>query len=149
MRPVTRLVLGCALGAAAACGDPSGPSALRSHLEEWRERGPAQYTFQFQRSCFCIPTATAAVFITVNAGQVVSVVREDGQPLSDADAQAFFRITIDSLFGIIGHALDQDAAHLQVTYDPRLGYPTHIAIDYDAHVVDEEMDYTALLPARL
>lgn len=119
---------------------------LEANRVKWRDRGPTQYTYQFQRSCYCVTNAIAAVFITVNAGQVVTVVREDGQPVSGAEVDAFYRITIDSLFGIIGDAIDRDAAELHVGYDERLGYPTRIAIDYDRQLIDEEVTYTATLP---
>ena len=37
----------------------------------------------------------------------------------------------------------QRAVRVEVTYDPVLGYPTRIAIDYDATGVDDEVVYSA------
>jgi len=56
---------------------------------------------------------------------------------------SLFRITIDSLFGIIAEAMDRDAADIQVHYDPQRRYPADVPIDYSANAIDEELGFTA------
>jgi len=142
MRPVTRLAILVAFGATVAACDAD--SELVSNLRRWKDVEPSEYTFQFQRSCFCAPVATQAVRIFVQDGQVVDVRRvSDGQQPPQQEIDDLFTITIDSLFGIVSHAIEVHAAHLDVVYDPRRGYPLHAQIDYVATAADEELSFTA------
>jgi len=145
---MTRMsVIVCGLGVSlTACGDASGPAQLLANLDKWQDRGPNRYTYEFQRGCFCGGAATQAVRISVNNGQVIAVVRvSDGQLVPVSDVNQFFRITIDSLFGILGEAMDGQAAELRITYDPFFGYPRQTFIDYRSNVADDELGLTAQL----
>ena len=132
---------------AAGCDDPVAPSvALWLNQEKWEQQGPSDYQFEFQRLCFCLPEATIPVRITVDQGNVAAVVRiPGGEPVDSADVARFFDITVDSLFGVVGHAIAVRADHLTVEYHPVYGYPTDITIDYDVQTADEEVALDARL----
>jgi len=126
------------------CGEPTGlAGALALNWERWRAQGYADYEFIFRRSCFCPEEAIGPVQIRVAAGAVTSVIDTLGQPVDSLDVARYFTITIDSLFGVVEHAIAVDAHRLAVRYHPELGYPESIVIDYDAATVDEEIGLSA------
>lgn len=129
----------------ASCGEGFGPiTEFVRNRDKWDRLGLDSYTYEFQRGCFCGGDATQEVRITVSNNQVTAVVRvSDGQPIPPAEVDQLFRITIDSLFGIIAHAIDQEAHDITVTYDPQRGYPSQAFIDYRANVADEEQGWDA------
>ena len=51
--------------------------------------------------------------------------------------------TVEDMFRLIEDAIDRDAESVQVTYHDRLGYPTHISIDYSSRIADDELVVTA------
>ena len=130
-----------------SCGDLAGPTVdFITNKARWDRVGPATYTYVFQRQCFCGGESIQQVRITVSGNQVTAVVRvADGQSVPPEQVNQFFRVTIDSLFGLVGHAIDDDAHDVDVTYDPRWGYPTAAFIDYEANTADEEQGFTAAL----
>jgi uncharacterized protein DUF6174 len=83
------------------------------------------------------------------SGPVVVVVRDgviESRRYTSTDAavpstHAALFPSIDGLFDVIEAARREDPARLDVTYDPRYGYPTRISIDYDAVTVDDEVMY--------
>jgi hypothetical protein len=136
---ITALVLG-------GCGDPTGPATeLARNRERWHDQALADYEFLFRRACYCLPEALGPVQIRVAAGAVAAVIDTLGQPIDSTDAAHFFTITIDSLFGVVEHAIAVGAHRLSVQYHRQLGYPESIVIDYDAVMVDEEMSLSAAL----
>ena len=131
--------------AALSCGELGPTTAFLQARARWEQRGPANYSYQFQRGCFCGGGSTEAVRITVADGIVTSVVREsDGQAVPPDQITLFFRITIDSLFDIVGDALE-DASTVSAAYHPFWGYPTQVAIDYILNAADDEVNYFAEL----
>ena len=142
----SRSLLTVLAAALAACGDSTGPADdLARNRALWQAEGSADYEFGFQRFCFCPEEAVRHVQIRVTAGAVVSVIDAQGQPVDSLAAARWFTFTIDSLFGVVEHAIAVDAHRLTVRYDPEFGYPESIAVDYDAATVDEEMLYSAHL----
>jgi len=55
----------------------------------------------------------------------------------------FVPLTVLALFAKVEDAIDRDADRLDVRYDPRLGYPLEIAIDFIERAIDDEVTYTA------
>ncbi|MEH2390089.1 MAG: DUF6174 domain-containing protein [Nostoc sp.] len=107
----------------------------------WRRQRIPNYRYEFTRSCNCLPKATELVIIEVRNGVTTSITsKETGQPV---DAQLFQKYnTIPKLFNIIRNALIRKAANLTVQYDPIIGYPTQINIDYDRRIADDEIFFT-------
>lgn len=107
----------------------------------WRRQRIPNYRYEFTRSCYCFPKATELVIIEVRNGVTTSITsKETGKPV---DAQLFQKYnTIPKLFNIIRNALIRKAANLTVQYDPIIGYPTQINIDYDRRIADDEIFFT-------
>lgn len=141
VRPPVLAVVGLA---ALACGQGLGPNVdYIFNRGRWEQRGPASYSYEFQRGCFCGGDALQRVRISVTNGVVTGVVRvDDGQPIPPDQITQYFRISIDSLFDILGDALE-DADVVTVQYHPFWGYPTAVAIDYILNAIDDETNYSA------
>ena len=89
---------------------------------------------RFNWICFC--SLTAERTIEIRDGAVVAGGLPDG-PDGLADSE-----TIEGLLTLIQTALDEDAAAINVTYHPTLGYPLEAHIDYDLRTIDEELGFT-------
>ena len=137
-----RAIAYLALGALWACTDATGPADdLLANRGKWLSQYLADYTYEYERWCFC-RLGPQPVRLTVHDDSIVAaVVVATGEILTPADiAREGFR-TVDELFAVILDAIAQGADELDVDYDPRLGYPRLIAIDPDHQSVDEEVTY--------
>ncbi len=94
-----------------------------------------------QRLCFC-GGGTAPAEVVVRNGQRVSVtIVETGEPVPAQFASLY--LTVDELFDFVEDAIDRKAHRIDVEYDPDLGVPIEISIDYEENVIDEEMAFRA------
>lgn len=138
-------LLGAALASAAmpgACGeDPVGPGdRLAEARLRWHARGPTDYEYVFQASCFCGPEAQAPVRVAVEDGEVVSVTSvETGEPARPAFPGE--TLSVEGLFSFLAGALAGEPASFEATYHPELGHPTSASIDFEEQVVDEEFAF--------
>jgi hypothetical protein len=128
-----------------ACRNPSAPEReLNLARRRWAQQQPHAYTLTVSRSCECLPEMSGPVVVVVRDGQVESRhYVSSGEPVTSTYAGLF--PIVEGLFALIDEALRQDAAKLDVDYDPTLGYPVRIAIDRDATMVDDEVTYNAEL----
>jgi len=128
-----------------ACNNPMAPEReLTVARHRWGERQPPSYSLTVRRSCECLPEMIGPVVVVVRDGQVESRhYVSSGEPVPSTYADVF--PTVDGLFARIEDALRQGAAKLEVDYDPTLGYPLRIAIDYNATAADDEVTYNAEL----
>ena len=131
-----------AFALAGACSDALGPDAseLAAARARWERSGTTSYEYRLQRACFCGLEFLRPVRVTVEAGAVVAAVFADtGEPvrtpLSDVE-------TIDDLFDEIQDAIDREAFRIDATYDPDLGFPVDVAIDFEEWTIDEEMAFS-------
>lgn len=143
-RAVVRLLLGVTLLTAPACDPDLGfsPFTERQRLvlarDRWIDRAPESYAFTMQLTCFCV--AIQPMRVTVVNGAVVSV-RPVG---SDEELDARYRgpfVPIPELFELVSSAIDRPAYRIQAEYDPVLGFPTDVFIDYMKDAVDEEYGF--------
>jgi hypothetical protein len=105
-----------------------------------KDAGITDYTYRFQRLCFC--SSFDPVILDVQDGVVVSV--EDattGVPIIPHSDDIY--LTIDGIFEAIQDAEHRNAHSLTVEYHPTLGYPTAVDIDYDLQMIDDEMSLRA------
>lgn len=136
---------GAALAWAAALGacgdDPVGPGdRLAEARLRWHARGPTDYQYVFQASCFCGPEAQEPVRVAVEDGDVVSVTSvETGEPAQPAFPGE--TLTVEGLFSFLADALAGEPASFEATYHPGLGHPTSASIDFEEQVVDEEFAF--------
>ena len=132
-------VAGCSITTATARSDAE--RELTRNRQRWVSAGIHDYEFDFRRSCFCVPESTEGVRIVVRNDVITSVLRiRDGQPASGAIGTW---PRVDELFDDVRRRLDQDAARLDVTYDPTFGYPRSIVVDVVLMAVDDEYSLTA------
>jgi hypothetical protein len=107
-------------------------------LALWKDKGPRSYTMTYDRGCFC---DSGAFQVTVVDGTVTRSVSPRGED------QPTRMQTVDGLFAEL-QGLDQPT--YAATFDPELGFPTHVAVDRIIEAIDDEFGATisALSPTR-
>ncbi|MEH1863829.1 MAG: DUF6174 domain-containing protein [Nostoc sp.] len=107
----------------------------------WNQQNISNYRYTFSNGCFCIPDARGPVVIEVRNGQTTSITSvATGQAVNPEFFQNYK--TIPKLFNVIQDAINRQAYSLNVSYSPKLGYPTKIEIDYNSQIADEEIYLT-------
>lgn len=126
--------------AAVACDHDGGPRplALALALERWEQRGPADYRFDYQLSCFCHPAALRPLRVEVRARVVARATYTDTDQAVPEEALADVP-TIDDLLGRIVEAVEAGAYLVDASYDDRFGYPRDVFIDRDVRLADDEV----------
>jgi hypothetical protein len=123
-------------------GDVELQQELDANRAKWTAAGLSAYEYRFSNGCFCPPEITAPLLIKVEANEVTDLRRaDDNTPVEPRDGG--FYPTIADLFDVLQSALESDAAAIVVQYDPDLGYPRDIYIDWNAGVADEETSLSA------
>ena len=120
-------------------GNDQLPELERQRLK-WESGQITSYRFTYRRACFCGTEFLTPTEIEVQSGEITSVrylERDDPVPVSIANGLP----TVPGLFAIIEHAIDNRADLLEVTYDPALGHPTKISIDYRFNIADDEITH--------
>lgn len=128
------LVAAITMTAATCSRDPVGPySELAAARSLWEQRGPADYDFTYDVSCFCAFVGRAEV--EVRGGEVVRATDVATGEALNAD----WFPTIEALFDQIASLLDLGADRHEVVYDAELGYPRSAFVDV-FQMADEEMN---------
>jgi hypothetical protein len=137
------VVLGLLL-VAAGCYSPTDRSdtprgekeLLERNLALWRSQGHEAYRFEYRHRCFCPPEVTEPVSMVVRGGAIVSVTSmATGEALPPERFEQY--LTVDALFALARQALDE-AATVTIGYDPTLGYPTRVDVDWRTEIADDE-----------
>ena len=131
-----------------------GATERRSELErqraKWAKRHVTSYRLTYRRECFCGVEFTAPTAIEVRAGDIATATYTDrGDPIPDYVQVSL--PTVEALFAIIDRAIDVEADMIEVAYDPLLGYPRRIAVDYRFNLADDEVvhsitEFAIILP---
>ena len=129
------------LVAASSCVDnklttPGGQ--LQTAWAKWSLSAPVAYQMTFQKTCFCSPAVTRAIIVVFRNHAIESAKYAD----NGADASAAGALNIDGVFSTINDALGRNAATISASYDPVLGYPLSVFIDYNAATADDELTIT-------
>jgi hypothetical protein len=111
-------------------------------MARWEAGGPSSYDVVVQRGpCECLAEMTVPVRVSVRNNSIESVRNEQtGEAIS---TQPFHAMTVEQIFSLIQSAITQNAHRVTVSYDPVLGYPRTVVIDYDPAAVDDEVVLTA------
>lgn len=130
------VVAALVLGGCSLLSGSREPAALSEARDRWAGSGVDDYAMTLERSCFCPEEYRGPFAVEVRDGAVISVMlRDETLPTDRA-------LSVEGLFDLIADAYEQKASRVTVTYDPTLGYPTQIYIDYIAQAADEEVGYT-------
>ncbi len=125
-----------------ACGDPLGSEEgeLEQMWARWTDTGITDYSYRFQRLCFC--GSVDPVIVEVRDRDVISIVDAvTGEPVDPPSSDYY--LSIDGIFSAIQNAVIMEAHSLTATYHSTLGYPTSVDIDYRENVIDEEVSFRA------
>lgn len=115
---------------------------LAENLRRWRSAEVTSYSYVYRASCFCPPDLLGPFEVTVEDGEVVSVVSvETGEPAEPVGR--IDELTVEGLFAFLIGALEDEPAAFEATYDPALGHPRSAFVDFDARVADEEFGFEA------
>jgi len=135
----------------AACGAPTGPSPREEFdraRARWEAQGLVSYQFELTRSCYCV-LGGQTMKVEVAGGVVVGAEHLDSGIGIDTELFSYIP-TIPDLFDLIEDAVGRPMARFFASYDPSLGYPTRIELDYAAEAVDDESTIVIrnVIPAR-
>ena len=137
---------GLVLCLVSAAGLAQTDEQLQAHRALWDSSGVVDYEYRYQKICDCHRDTPADTVIRVNQGEIVDVRYQREDYIADVpvpvERYRWFR-TVDDLFSLIAGALRAEAL-VRVGYDPQLGYPTRIYIDYDRELVGEELELRML-----
>ena len=115
---------------------------LDKHRALWQANRPQDYSFELTPLCFCPQEYVQPVRIRVANGVVASVTYVESGKTPDHDRFERY-VTVDGLFAVIQEGIDRKASRITVSYDPEIGYPKDVSIDYVANMADEEYAFTA------
>jgi len=131
-----------ALGACWLAQTSARAQDLETNRALWNSAGAASYEYSYRRVCECHPDDPADTIVTVRDGTVVAVRYArpgfEEQVALEPEKLAWYR-TIDDLFALVETA-QSSAATVRVSYDPRLGYPQKLYIDYVTDLVGDEVE---------
>ena len=124
---------------------------LRTEIAAQREKWTAQriddYQLTFARVCFCAPEGAGLVVLSVLEDEPVELLYFlSGDPVAP-EWQSVFP-TVHGLFDFLEDAIDRGAEQIDASFDPDLGLPTSVRVDYRLAAADEEIGYEVekLLP---
>lgn len=137
---VAGLVALVALLSAFACDEQSElAERLDDARDRWAENAPPDYEMVLFRGCFCGPDGRGPVLLTVVAGEVASRTYVEGGAEVRAELEPFFP-DVEGLFDVAEEAVRR-ADRVEAEFDPELGHPVRLTIDWQENVADEEVDY--------
>jgi hypothetical protein len=147
--PMTRMLICClSLLTLAACSGSDEDQQSRNELEHaeqtWANAAIHDYQYTLTLACFCGSGPTQAApgtYSVVVSDDVVESAFDTGSGEYLSDDQAASLPTIDALFDRIEDAYDDDADHVDVSYDAVYGFPVDLAIDPIAGAIDDEIEY--------
>ena len=133
-----RLVVLVAL--AACSSSPTGPLSA-AELRElsaaeslWRQRGPAHYSIEMRRLCFCGGEVTEWATVEVRNNTVLAQTMLNGTPVSPSLWSS--RPPVSTLFTEIREMRAFWLKDIQVTYDATTGYPSRVQYIENDNIAD-------------
>jgi hypothetical protein len=121
---------------------PDDPSAIRDLVAaraQWNVEGTTTYTMRGSAQCFCV-MGGREVNVAVTNGQVTRVTDAVTNAVLPSEIAAPYR-SVEGLFDIIDEAIRTNVHRLEVTYDPKRGFPVRLWIDRSDRIADEEYGF--------
>lgn len=128
------------LAASAASADlPDEHAASRAR---WDAANVAAYEYAYHKFCECHEESPPETVVAVNGASVVRVYHRHADserevPAREGSLEYYW--TVDDLFALVESAAARNAT-VRASYDPALGHPTRVYIDYDPALVGDELD---------
>ena len=133
----TVLLSGCVIFSA---GDDDPQANLTEHRALWDGTGIADYTFNFQRICFCNAQFIIPVRLTIRGDTIIEVFDlQEEQPIETYAPGDY--LGIDELFDFLQGAIDQNAVEIDVSYDQNLGHPVDITVDFSRQRFNDDLAF--------
>lgn len=118
-----------------ACGSNIDVDAVREHQRAWQALDIADYSFVFERSCFCSPGEEAGMRVEVDDGVVVSSVGAHSgakyPPWVESD------VTLDDLFQSLIDSARHGADSATIHYDPKYHFIDDLSLDPERGTEDD------------
>lgn len=136
-RIVLPLLAGAAL-LAPACADPTALEQvdLAVAMRRWDARGYQDYQLELGWLCGECPTHwNHHLRLTIRNGIITDVVDVTAGMAIGEDERT---LTVQELFTYIQDAVDRHAHRVEAKYEPTLGYPTSLFVDWNQTTVDDE-----------
>lgn len=127
----------------AACSGGAA-SEFDKNLAKWNGANISHYRYSLFIGCFCPFGGDMPLTIEVKDGEIISMTRVDGAPISQTDpSYGVYEsyATIDRIFLKLEADLTGEADDVAVTYDSSYGFPANVAVDYIKEAVDDEISY--------
>ena len=121
-------------------GHPQIASRLDDATALWQERQPSHYRYVVERVCFCTPDYRRPYRVTIDGnGPDFSFMGpvDAGGPGATSPPEPF---TIADLLTLLQRGVTEADA-VEVAFDSRFGYPTHLRIDWSQQMADEEQEF--------
>jgi hypothetical protein len=105
----------------------------------WEANGVAEYSFVWQRSCFCQPESVAPARLVVRDGRVVAAQAVD--PARPILTELSEYSSVDELFELIAEYESNmsEGGTMEVRYHPHYGIPVSFDGDASPMIADEEL----------
>lgn len=122
---------------------------LEEAKEKWEAKKSPDYTFKYNRGCFCpyfgnlevrVNADTISALIDLETS-LEATIEIDGEMVRLFDFYPNSFYTIDALFEELEIAVNS-ADEMSGKYDSDLGYPLEVFIDYHTEAIDDEVSYT-------
>lgn len=136
---ITGLALAFGVGAVVAV---AGDDPLEANRARWSAAGVVAYQYGYQKFCDCNRETPPETLVTVRDGRVVDVRHRPGGttievPAAEDNFQYYW--TVEELFSLIETGLSREAT-VRADYDPQLGFPLAIYIDYGPDHLSDVLD---------
>lgn len=118
---------------------PTPLSPLESNHQKWEAQSINHYRFNVSLICFCAFRDKMPLSIEVKDGQVVSMLDNQGQPITQFVEEFEKYNTIEKLFNIVEQTSNGGADKVTIEYNAEHGYPQSIDIDYIEEAIDDEL----------
>jgi site-specific recombinase XerD len=117
---------------------------LTAAQARWQAGALQNYTYELQRNCNCVVNQLRPVTITVRGGALNRIVYSDTTGGFADTTQWRQYLTMDRYFATIHDMVNSNPAHFTAVYTASLGFPSYIAIDPVANILDDEINITTL-----
>jgi hypothetical protein len=131
------------LGTAPDHGLLADHSGIADPAARWEAYAIEDYSVLQSRTCFCADGGRQFL-VTVRSGIITSVVDPADGSILSADRWGNF-MTIPGLFALVKSIDTTKVASLQVSYDPRYGYPLRVFVDPSIQIADEEYGFNTAI----